>query len=118
MAKKPEKESIEKQSFKRGNINFDMLKSHGLVHVEKQTRSYQKKSKRGMFDKQTRTRKKKWISPEKGRLWLFLSLLSVSCLVLVLTAGKSVLWLALIPVLLVVFLWSMAMVVLLKARPH
>ena len=108
-------------SFRRGNINFDILKPEGVVHVEKlQSKKekkivYVKKSKRGQFDL---NRKLNPVSARYIFLWAVLFLISLASFIFILADGRSLLWMIALPFILSALLWSVIMMALIKARPR
>ena len=108
-------------SFRRGNINFDILKPEGVVHIEKSFPEkdarpvYEKKSKRGQFDL---NRKINPVGSWYIILWVSLFFISSFSLIFILVGGRSLLWMISLPFILTALLWSFIMLALIKARPR
>jgi len=116
------KDTTNLSSFRRGNINFDMFKPEGVVHVEKKMPAseeadarYVKISKRGQFDQ---GRKVNPVSLQYVFLWAGIFVFSFSAFAYIIMSGRSLLWMIALPFLLTSLLWSLIMLALIKARPR
>ncbi|MDH5655696.1 MAG: hypothetical protein OEZ34_07305 [Spirochaetia bacterium] len=107
-------------SFKRGNVNFDLLRPEGgIVRIEKaeegDSSAYIKKSKRGQFDK---NRKSNPVGIFYIASWIFMAFSSSVFIVFMIISDGGILWLATLPVAISVLLWSLVMLALIVARPR
>lgn len=108
-----------KQTFKRGNINFDFLQPEIIPeaddekHIpEKRTRMRQ--GKRGIFN---RGRPVQRIRTVDIVIWIVVNLLSVSGIISLFFV-QSFFWIIVLPLLFSGFLWSSIMLSLFFARPR
>jgi len=113
----------EESSFRRGNINFDILKPEGLAKVDRvepetpgEKATYKRhEGKRGIFNQ---GRKQNPVQRWHIVLWVFIFVLSSGAISGILFFGKSLFWMTALPIILLVFFWSMIMLALIKARPR
>ncbi|MES0489717.1 MAG: hypothetical protein ABUK01_06990 [Leptospirales bacterium] len=113
----------DESSLRRGNINFDILKPEGLAKVDRVESETQggkptyvrQKGKRGIF---YQGRKQNPVKKWHIILWAFIFLLSAVAIGVLLFYGESLFWMTALPFLLLIFIWSMIMLVLFKARPR
>jgi hypothetical protein len=108
------------ESFRRGNVNFDLLQPEKQVPGDKTPASGgetpgPEMSKRGLFFKDRQPRPLKM-----GTVicWAALFLGSSATLAWSLAFGRSFVWLMLFPVVILAMLWSATMLAVIFARPR
>lgn len=116
----PQMEASVQKAFRRGNINFDFLNPASLSGEEEDTprierRNNSRQGKRGLFN---RGRPSRPVSRKQVYAWIGLGAVSLTGLLATFFAGKSVLLLLALPLLLSSFLWSVIMITLFLARPR
>jgi len=119
----PDKTPIEasvERAFRRGNINFDFLQPGIRENEEVDSKRSERRGgarhgKRGLFN---RGRPSAPVSKAQMYLWVLLCAGSAASLGFLFVAGKSVILLLALPVLIGSFLWSVVMLTLFLARPR
>jgi len=108
-------EKNQDNSFKKGNINFDILESEeDLVSSEDKTSTISfEAGKRGIFDQK---KVKNKITIFHIFLWALFLLFSTAGLFYILFYSQSIFNLLVLPLALLIFLWSGIMLVLIKIR--
>lgn len=100
------------ESFRRGNVNFDLLQPERQGGGEIPG---QELSKRGLFFK---NREPKPLKMGTVICWAALFLTSSATLAWSLAFGRSFVWLMLFPVAILTMLWSATMLAVIFARPR
>lgn len=108
------------ESFRRGNVNFDLLQPEKRGPGEEAAPSDgevpgQEPSKRGLFFK---NRAPKPLKTGTVICWAALFLGSSATLAWSLAFGRSFLWLMFFPVVILAMLWSATMLAVIFARPR
>lgn len=108
-----------RRDFRRGNINFDFLlpadeRAVPEDYTGEDRRGGKREGKRGLFN---RGRPQRPVGTMQIVGWGFLMLFSVAGFVAIVLFGESIILLLFLPLFLLLFLWSLVMIVLFKARP-
>jgi len=108
------------ESFRSGNVNFDLLQPTGQDSVDEASASGEsipgrETSKRGLFFK---NRVPKPLRMRTIFFWAALLLGSSATLAWSFAFGRSFVWLMLFPVVILAMLWSATMLAVIFARPR
>jgi hypothetical protein len=116
-----DQEQAVRRDFRKGNINFDFLQPEGTLPDRRRDprasdrRAGEREGKRGLFNRGRPPRPVGWVHVGLWSVLLAFSALATGWIVIL---GQSVLWLLLLPFALSTGLWSLVMLLLIKARPR
>jgi Flp pilus assembly protein TadB len=110
------------KSFRKGNINFDILEPENPVNLlnadlknQKYPETENSIDKRGIFES---GRKINPVQFYQVFVWVLTFIVSIFLLGVIIFVARSVFWMLVLPVVLLSSIWSFIMLVLFKARPR